>query len=506
MPAPPSTAVKAANARAISAAKSTATATRSTAPNAAAAAAANRISSGTLGKTTPSRVGNQVGGGGKTATTSITRNTVNPAAANANRMTAALKAGTTVSAPGKSNMFGADQTFGKGVNLSSGDLIKGGYRSYQQPPSARPAGFGPLSGIQMATARMNPSLSSIVAGDPQARFGGIPADAQNPSFATENYVKDSPAPRAPKDQSRVPSATSPTRLAAAGFRDYDPLSSVTRTTAPTPVAQNPARAFPSRPAAPTQTASYDPLSSVQRPAARPVSVADVPQLPGGASTVFKGVTPSMADFDMTALTREPTAYDPRGPQVATVQNPARAFPARPAAPAPTRTTFTQALLDKGFTGEGISTAGAEPTPASAPAPRISLRSPNPAAQRAWNIQRARDAAPPQQVVDGSLYGDTPSKPAYQRMADALTGTLDRKTAGGRNFGNRINAGLGGSPDGGVSSFNPNARDPLNNESVKVRQLVAAAQAGDKTAQDTLKTIAPWFIWNQWAPGSRPGLV
>ena len=432
-------------------------------------------------------------------------------------MTAALRAGTTISGSGKSNLFGADQTFSKGVNLSSGDLIKGGYRNYQQPPAARPAGFGPLSGIQMATARMNPSISSLVAGDPQAVYGGgIPADAQNPTFATENYVKDYPTPRAPKDQARVPSVNSPTRLAAAGYRDYDPMSSITTGNGPTPVATNPPRSFPARPAVP-QVASYDPLSSIQRPAERPVTVADVPQLPGGASTVRPGVNPSMADFDMTALTREPQPYDPRGPQVAAAQNPPRVFPGRPTA-APTRTTFTQSLLDKGFTGEGLSPAGGTPAPASS-APRIALASPNAAAQRAWNIQRARDAAPPQQVVDGSLYGEGPAfdntiygdapqnRTKIQRMADALTGGIKKKTAGIEKWGNRINAALGGSPNGGTPMPTPPGESSRtmadSNIPERLQSLVAAAQSGDPAAQQALKQ---WFIWNQWEPGSRPGLV
>lgn len=531
MPAPPSSSVKAANAASIAASKgksgisspatssrtTTSTVTRSSAPNAAAAAASARLNSGNAGKPTPSGVGNQIGSSGRTSTASPIRNTPNAAAANANRMTAALRAGTTISGSGKSNLFGADQTFSKGVNLSSGDLIKGGYRNYQQPPAARPAGFGPLSGIQMATARMNPSISSLVAGDPQAVYGGgIPADAQNPTFATENYVKDYPTPRAPKDQARVPSVNSPTRLAAAGYRDYDPMSSITTGNGPTPVATNPPRSFPARPAVP-QVASYDPLSSIQRPAERPVTVADVPQLPGGASTVRPGVNPSMADFDMTALTREPQPYDPRGPQVAAAQNPPRVFPGRPTA-APTRTTFTQSLLDKGFTGEGLSPAGGTPAPASS-APRIALASPNAAAQRAWNIQRARDAAPPQQVVDGSLYGEGPAfdntiygdapqnRTKIQRMADALTGGIKKKTAGIEKWGNRINAALGGSPNGGTPMPTPPGESSRtmadSNIPERLQSLVAAAQSGDPAAQQALKQ---WFIWNQWEPGSRPGLV
>lgn len=83
MPAPPSTAVKAANDKAIAAAKAptgmsfngapnqvtqisskaTATATKSTAPNAAAAAASAKLSAGTSGTKTTPGVGNQIGGG-----------------------------------------------------------------------------------------------------------------------------------------------------------------------------------------------------------------------------------------------------------------------------------------------------------------------------------------------------------------------------------------------------------------------------------------------------------
>ena len=74
MPAPPSAATKAANDRAIAAAKASA-ASRSSAPNAAAATASARLNSGNAGRATPSGVGNQMGNGRSMTTTRPTTNT-----------------------------------------------------------------------------------------------------------------------------------------------------------------------------------------------------------------------------------------------------------------------------------------------------------------------------------------------------------------------------------------------------------------------------------------------
>lgn len=494
------------------------TPSRSSAPNAAAAAASARMNSGNLGRSTPSGVGNQMGGGGRTETSQsgYSRNTVNAAAANASRMAAMREAGITQSAPGRSDFNGANQTFGRGVNLSSGDLLRGGYGAYQQS-SGRPSGLAALGGLQAATSRMNPSVSSIVAGDNQARFGNVTTNGEIGSMmgpageATFNRAMLAMAPAQPKDQSRVPSVSSPTQTAAAGYRSYDPVAELNRPTAVAPPSYaNPARAYPSRPTAP-QVASYQNPSRAfpQRdvtPYERPITVADVPQLPGGASTVSKGMNPSMGDFDMTALTREPSPYDPQMPQVAGYQNPARAFPSRTPAPSnsPIRSAFANDLVSRGFTG-GMSPETPAPGLSSLPS------SPNAAAQRAWNLAAARSGTQPassQETADNSIYGDAPQDPTTKdRIAFALQNRMQKYAAPFQKAGDFVNKALGGSDYndlyGRPGMPSQNTRDPMNGNSEKIRMLTKRAREGDYDAQEQLKQ---WFIWNQWNPGQRPATV
>ena len=64
--------------------------------------------------------------------------------------------------------------------------------------------------------------------------------------------------------------------------------------------------------------------------------------------------------------------------------------------------------------------------------------------------------------------------------------------------------MGGSPYndlyGTASQTNANARDPLNSEAEKIKELVAAAKSGDTSAAQTLKA---WFEWKQWPVGPVP---
>lgn len=396
----------------------------------------------------------------------------------------------------------------------------------KSPVSNGLAQYDALAGLSSPYAR---PMSAIVAGDPM-RVGYNPVDniaSVSPDPISEWGNKmggygiqaaargiETLAKTVPKSPDRVPAALSPTQSAAAGYRNYDPVAELNKPSAysnqvsvlarepvgyaPMQSVQNPARTFPTRTiAAPSENYNWNGSPNYAAANAAGINqafnvnstpkVAMEGSIPGGISPNSVPSLPNYAS-PVSVANREPSPYDAQT-QVAGYQNPARAFPSRPTAPQ-ARSTFTQSLLDKGFTGQGLASLG-EPYPTSTPAPRISLSSPNPAAQRAWNIQRARDAAAPQQTVDGSLYGDAPDKPGYVKLADALTGYAGRKTAGARKLGDNINRALGGTSQDNPNwqaPGNPNARDPLNNLPPKEREKVVT-EAGKAATDPEFKALS-----------------
>ena len=360
-------------------------------------------------------------------------------------------------------------TFSKGLTLSSGDYMRAGYRDYQQPPSQQ-------STPQTASASFSPNLSirDIIGGaytDNVAGPGGYmmkmglgPREFSGGEINQAQVQANSEIPMASlgmlasvpkaitsriKDQSRVPSQDS---MVAENYNWNG---------SPNYAAANAAGM--------NQAFNVNSMPKVAMEGG----------IPGGISPDSVPNLPNYAD-PVSVAAREPVGYGDSVLSLPGYQNPARAFPSRPAA-APTQSAFTQDLVSRGFTG---GTAPGIPSPAAdvAPAHRVSLLSPNAAAQRAWNIQRARDNAAPTQMVEGSLYGDAPSpRTPVQQFADGVTGYAHKKTDWIKDQGNKVNGLLGGSADGGNVSTNPNARDPLNNLPPK-DQVKAVTEAG-KASQD-----------------------
>ena len=410
---------------------------------------------------------------------------VNAAAARASMMNNQRQAGVTQSyGQGKGDMYGANQTVAKGTNLSAGDMLAGGYMNYKNPSAglamaARPnttvyskginqsaadllqggygqyrqapsmqstpqtavGGWNDLAGLQKAVAGMNPSFGSMVAGDQRQIYGGgIPADAQNPSFATDNYVKNWPVA---KDMARVPSEPSIADVAKPENYNWG---------GPPNLAALNANGM-------NQAYNVNSMPKVAMEGGIPggISPDSVPNLPNYASPV-------------SVANREPSPYDAQQ-QVAGYQNPARAFPSRPAA-APTQTAMNSPMAGNGQT----------------------FRSPESAAQynRAMTgllsgpmqvAEAPAGASDPSATTDYGLY-DQPSTP-QQKVGGYLEKKFEKVASPVQKAGDYVNGLLGGSGYndlyGRPGATDPNARDPLNNLPPK-DQVKAVTEAG-KASQD-----------------------
>ena len=429
---------------------------------------------------------------------------VNAAAARASMMNNQRQAGVTQSyGQGKGDMYGANQTVSKGTNLSAGDMLTGGYMNYKNPSAglamaARPnttvyskginqsaadllqggygqyrqapsmqstpqtavGGWNDLAGLQRAVAGMNPSFGSMVAGDQRQIYGGgIPADAQNPSFATDNYVKNWPIA---KDMARVPSEPSIADVAKPENYNWG---------GPPNLAALNANGM-------NQAFNVNSMPKVAMEGGIPggISPDSVPSLPNYASPV-------------SVANREPSPYDAQQ-QVAGYQNPARAFPSRPAA-APTQTAMNSPMA-----GQGISFSNN----------RYSM----PAAGYNQEIVRALAN---QRAVSAGLLGnagtDTFGKYAPGQVAEAPAssadpnattdyGIYDQQPTRFQKFkasvekkGDWVNGLLGGTSQnqpGWTPSGNPNARDPLNNLPPKEREKVVT-EAGKAATDPEFKALS-----------------
>ncbi len=464
--------------------------TRSSAPNAAAAAASSRMASGNLGRSTPSGVGNQMGGGGNS---SGFRNTVNAAAANANRLASLNRAQPTQSSfAGKGNFGGTPTMTDRvmaGLGLRSLPTFGGG----QASPGVSP-GWNAFHGLQKATAAGNPSVNGIVSGAVSmprvvtaGEIGSLQGAMAQPGSFDSQYaglaLPGLTASRPAKDQSRVPSGTQKdqSRVPQATSGGYYPPSSASASR-PTPVAspayQNPARAYPARPASapayqnPARAFPERPEVMPQAVATRAPRIEDIPPVPMRGQTVNKGINYTPTDMaeaygqyrsppggvpSVSVAAREPVGYSPQ-PDIVDAPS--------------ARSAFAQAIVDKANrlkAAQGVSpAAGADP------------------------------AATQHPLYEGD---STPT----QKIAAALTNRARKIANPIESAGNWLNTKLGGSPYNDLyGNSNQSAQPPHGRDSSSPpKELVAAAQAGDPAAQDALKK---WFIWNQWPVGQRPANI
>lgn len=383
-------------------------------------------------------------------------------------------------------------TVSKGINLSPADMLRGGYGQYQQAPAAPSAqstpqtavgGWNELAGLQRAVAGMNPSLGNIVAGTTGNPLGKVTSNGEigevtGPAGeATFNRAMANMLPAMQKDQSRVPSAPSgpsPSMTAAAGYRDYDPVSelSTPQTAPPSQVAgyQNPARAFPSRPAAapaPSQIANNDWNGSPNIAAANAAAMNTPMNVNYQQKTAMQGLpgapavasVPSLPNYapPVSVANREPEGYSsPNAAPTQTVsyQNPARAFPtiSRPAMP-------TQSAMVSPMAGNGQT-----------------FRSPASAAQYNQAMGGLLSAANNQVASADPVSGNDPlNHPLYegdstipQKINAGLETRFEKIAAPVQKAGEYVNGLLGGNDYndlyGRPGMTDPNARSTTNYES------------------------------------------
>ena len=369
-------------------------------------------------------------------------------------------------------------TFSKGLTLSSGDYMRAGYRDYQQPPSQQ-------STPQTASASFSPNLSirDIIGGaytDNVAGPGGYmmkmglgPREFSGGEINQAQVQANSEIPMASlgmlasvpkaitsriKDQSRVPSQDS---MVAENYNWNG---------SPNYAAANAAGM--------NQAFNVNSMPKVAMEGSIPggISPDSVPSLPNYASPV-------------SVANREPSPYDAQQ-QVAGYQNPARAFPSRPAA-APTQTAMNSPMA-----GQGISFSNN----------RYSM----PAAGYNQEIVRALAN---QRAVSAGLLGnagtDTFGKYAPGQVAEAPAssadpnattdyGIYDQQPTRFQKFkasvekkGDWVNGLLGGTSQnqpGWTPSGNPNARDPLNNLPPKEREKVVT-EAGKAATDPEFKALS-----------------
>lgn len=451
--------------------------------------AASKGKSGMSGTGTTSAGSMNMGGGGNGGT----RNTVNAAAANANRLAALSKAPVTQSSfAGKGNFGGTPTMTDRvmaGLGLRSLPTFGGG----QASPGVSP-GWNAFHGLQKATAAGNPSVNGIVSGAVSmprvvtaGEIGSLQGAMAQPGSFDSQYaglaLPGLTASRPAKDQSRVPSVgqKDQSRVPQATSGGYYPPSSASASR-PTPVAspayQNPARAYPARPASapayqnPARAFPERPEVMPQAVATRAPRIEDIPPVPMRGQTVNKGINYTPTDMaeaygqyrsppggvpSVSVAAREPVGYSSQ-PDIVDAPS--------------ARSAFAQAIVDKANrlkAAQGVSpAAGADP------------------------------AATQHPLYEGDSTGN-------QKTAAAPTNRA-RKTANPpESAGNWPNTKLGGSPYNDLyGNANQAAQPPHGRDSsTPPKKLVAAAQAGDPAAQEALKK---WFIWNQWPVGQRPANI
>lgn len=447
---------------------------------------------------------NMSSGGGYGASRPASAN-VNAAAARAAMSANQRSAGITQSAPGKGNLYGANQVVSKGVNLSAGDylragygeyknptarvamaarpnttvakkgvnlsagdLLSGGYGQYRQAPSAQSTpqtaanGWSDLAGIQRVLSQSAPTVASIVAGDPRQRYsiGGYQGEISD--YATRDIMGQdaigntlsaalSRAEIKKDITDRVPSKAQPT--AVAGYQNPARAFPARNVSAPVQVAsyQNPARAFPARPQ--PQESNYMPktalpaslYANLQKPPSvgrAPVTVADVPHLP--FQDVKKGINLSPADM----LAGGYGSYQ---------QAPAFGD----SMPAGNMTASLQSPM-----------AGQSATfrsPASAAQYNAAMGGLLSAANQVAGVSPASSVA--SSYTGNGLY-DGDSTPT-QKVAGWAETKFEKIANPAKKAGEWLNGLLGGSGYndlyGRSGMTNPNARDPLNTEADKFRQ-------------------------------------
>jgi len=406
---------------------------------------------------------------------------VNAAAARAAMMNNQRQAGITQSYGGKSDAFGANQTVSKGVNLSAGDMISGGYGAYRNPSAglamaARPnttvankgvnlssgdllaggygqyrqapsmqstpqtagGGWNDLAGLQAAVSGMQPTFGNIVAGTLRSPLGKVTSNGEIGSIALNGQG-------VPEQQ-----------FANAGYGQI-PSQIAQINYGQTPVVKDISR-LASAPDIPFTDSYY--MNKTQLPAAR---YADIQQGQGVPSI---DSVPSLPNYSapVSVANREPTAYDPAS-QVAAYQNPARAFPSRSVPP-------QTASLASPMSGNGQTFR----SPASAAQYNRAMTGLLGAPTRV--AEAPASSSDPGATSDYGLY-DQPSTPT-QKVRGAVEGYIGNKTASLKKAGDYVNGLLGGSGYndlyGNSNQSNPNARDVLNTEHEKVQQAAAQAVA------------------------------
>lgn len=376
-------------------------------------------------------------------------------------------------------------TFQKGLTFSPGDFMRAGYQHYQQAPSMQSTpqtaldSWSPFvntanivgGAYTQNVAGPGGAMMKLGFGQPQSSGGEInqtqvqanseiPLSMLGMLASTPKAITDRI-----KDQSRVPSVESPTMSAAAGYQGYNPLSSIsTPRTAPTPTnyAWNGSPNIAGANAAALNQAFN--VNSGPKVAAEGLpgapSVASVPSLPNYAPSV-------------SVAKREPSPYDPIQ-QMAGYQNPARAFPSRPAAQ-PTQTAMVSPMAGQGQT----------------------FRSPASAAQYNAAMGGLLSAANNQVAAASPTSSDDPlENPLYmgdstapQKIGQYLEPKFETIADPAKKAGNYINGLLGGSPDGGNVSVNPNAQDALNYMAEKIPQPGGGAKGADQATQTEFKALS-----------------
>ena len=343
--------------------------------------------------------------------------------------------------------------FSTGYNLTPADIIGGAYTQNVAGPGGfmMKQGFGqPQPGVNEVT------LAQLAAGgmDP---LGSLRMLTSQPKQITSRI----------KDQSRVPSVDSPAMTAAAGYRGYDPISSIsTPQTAAAQVTgyQNPARAFPTQTPQGVSPQNYNWNGSPNYAAANAAgmnqafNVNSMPKvameggIPGGISPDSVPSLPNYAS-PVSIAAREPQGYS-----------------------RPTQ-TFAQNLVSRGFTG------GTAPQPA-----QTAMTSPM--AGQGASFRSPASAAQYNTAMGGLLGGGTQVAPASPASSnDPLEHPLYSGDSTPQQY---VNGLLGGSGYndlyGRQGMTNSNARDELNNLPPKERKRVVT-EAGKASKDPEFRALS-----------------
>lgn len=455
--------------------------------NAAAANAARMAAERAASTAASQRTSTSQGGYGPSRPASAN---VNAAAARASMMNNQRSAGITQSYGGKGDAFGANQTvskginmsagdmlaggygaynnpsaglamaarpntsvYGKGTNLSSGDLLAGGYRSYQQPPSMQSTpqtaggGWNDLAGLQAAVAGMNPTFGNIVSGTLRSPLGKVTSNGEIGGANWEQTMMNggygpTPSQIASIDYGQTPLA-----------KDMSRVPSIAEIAKP----ENYNWGGPPNIAALNANAMNQAFNVNSMP-----KVAMEGGIPGGISPDSVPSLPNYAS-PVSIAAREPQGYS-----------------------APTQ-TFAQNLVSRGFTGG----TAPQPTQTAMNSPMAgqgaSFRSPASASQynRAMggllgggNQVASASPASSNDPLEHPLYsgGSTPR----QKVGGYLEQKFEKIANPVQKAGDYVNGLLGGSGYndlyGRPGMTDPNARDQLNNLAEKTGTTKSKATA------------------------------